>query len=34
MKSATDYLWFNTERHREFINITDKVEELVEHSHI
>ena len=34
MKSATDYLWFSTERHREFINITDKVEELVERSHI
>jgi len=29
MKSITDYLWFNTKQHREFINITDKVEELV-----
>jgi hypothetical protein len=29
MKSATDYLWFNTEKHREFINIINKVEELV-----
>ncbi len=34
MKSATDYLWFTTERQREFINITAKVEELVAHSHI
>jgi len=34
MKSTTDYLWFNTERHREFINITDKVEDLVERSGI
>lgn len=29
MKSATEYLWFNTKQHREFINITDKVEEFV-----
>ena len=29
MKSITEYLWFNTNQHREFINITDKVEELV-----
>jgi hypothetical protein len=28
MKSATEYLWFNTENHREFINITEKVEHL------
>jgi len=34
MKSATDYLWFNTERHREFINITNRVEEFVERSHV
>jgi thiamine phosphate synthase YjbQ (UPF0047 family) len=34
MKSATGYLWFNTEKHREFINITDKVEGLVERSGI
>ena len=34
MKSATDYIWFNTEKHREFINITNKVEELVERSGI
>ena len=26
MKSFTEYLWFNTRKHREFINITDKVE--------
>ena len=34
MKSLTEYLWFNTKGHREFINITDRVEELVERSGI
>lgn len=34
MKSKTEYLWFNTEKHREFINITDKVEEVVRSSGI
>ena len=34
MKSATEYLWFNTEHHREFINITDKVEQFVHGSGI
>lgn len=34
MKSLTEYLWFNTENHREFINITDKVEDLVRRSSI
>lgn len=34
MKTATDYLWFNTEHHREFINITDRVEQLVKTSGI
>lgn len=34
MKSATEYLWFNTKKHREFINITDKVEDLVRRSGI
>jgi secondary thiamine-phosphate synthase enzyme len=29
MKTATEYLWFNTKRHREYINITGKVEEIV-----
>ena len=29
MKFATDYLWFETRRHREYINITDRVEEIV-----
>jgi len=29
VKSVTEYLWFNTEQHREFINITDRVEEFV-----
>ncbi len=26
MKSHTEYLWFNTKKQREFINITDKLE--------
>jgi secondary thiamine-phosphate synthase enzyme len=34
MKTLTDYLWFNTEKHREFINITDHVKSLVEKSGI
>ena len=34
MKSATEYLWCNTKRHREFIKITDKVEQLVKDSGI
>lgn len=29
MKSRTDYLWFNTAREREFVNITPQVEEAV-----
>lgn len=34
MKSYTEYLWFNTRKHREFINITDKVEEALSKSKI
>ena len=34
MKSLTEYLWFNAENHREFINITDKVKDLVRRSSI
>ena len=34
MKTLTEYLWFNTARHREFINITGKVEEVVKKSTI
>lgn len=34
MKSSTDYLWFDTKKHREFINITDKVQDFVRHSGI
>lgn len=29
MKFQTEYLWFNTSNKREYINITDKVEEVV-----
>lgn len=34
MKSYTDYLWFNTPKHREYINITPEVEEMVAKSKI
>ncbi len=34
MKTTTEYLWFNTEKHREFINITDEVEDIVRRSGI
>jgi len=34
MKSLTEYLFFNTEKRREFINITPQVEELVGESGI
>ncbi len=34
MKFLTEYLWFNTERQREYINITHKVQELVSQSGI
>lgn len=32
MKFKTEYLWFNTERQREYINITDEVQEIVSQS--
>jgi len=34
MKSHTEYLWFNTKKKREFLRITDKVEEALEKSGI
>lgn len=34
MKSATEYVWFNTEKKRDYINITGKVEEVVRNSGI
>lgn len=34
MKFATEYLWFNTSKRREYINITDKVAEVVAKSGI
>ncbi|MDD3436394.1 MAG: secondary thiamine-phosphate synthase enzyme YjbQ [Candidatus Gastranaerophilales bacterium] len=34
MKFKTEYLWFNTKKHREYINITDEVEEIVRQSGI
>ena len=32
MKFHTEYLWFQTKKHREYINITDKVEAAVRQS--
>ncbi len=32
MKTATEYLWFNTKTHREYINITGQVEDVVKKS--
>ena len=29
MRSATEYLWFQTADHREYINITDRVQKIV-----
>jgi secondary thiamine-phosphate synthase enzyme len=34
MKSYTEYLWFNTKKPREFINITEEVEKALEKSQI
>jgi len=34
MKSQTEYLWFNTKKRREYINITDEVERVVDASGI
>ena len=34
MKSKTEYLWFNTSKHREYCNITDKVQSIVSDSGI
>ncbi|HNR34361.1 MAG TPA: secondary thiamine-phosphate synthase enzyme YjbQ [Candidatus Hydrogenedentes bacterium] len=34
MKTATKYLWFNTKQQREYINITDTVQEIVDKSGI
>lgn len=34
MKFYTEYLWFNTKKHREYINITSEVERILEKSGI
>lgn len=34
MKSYTEYLWFNTRKHREYINITSDVERILSKSGI
>ena len=32
MKAHTDYVWFNTKKHREFVNVTDRVADAVQKS--
>lgn len=32
MKFKTEYLWFKTQKHREYINITDEVQDIVTQS--
>jgi len=34
MKTTTEYLWFNTKSHREYVNITGQVEDVVTKSGI
>jgi secondary thiamine-phosphate synthase enzyme len=34
VKTATEYLWFNTRQHREYVNITGQVEAIVRKSGI
>lgn len=34
MKAHTEYLWFNTKKHREYINITPEVERILQKSGI
>jgi thiamine phosphate synthase YjbQ (UPF0047 family) len=34
MKSHTEYLWFQTKKHREFVAITFRAEEILEKSRI
>jgi secondary thiamine-phosphate synthase enzyme len=34
VKTETEYLWFHTKEHREYINITDKVESVLHRSGI
>ncbi len=34
MKTLTEYLWFNTKKHREYINITGDVETILKKSEI
>jgi secondary thiamine-phosphate synthase enzyme len=34
MKSYTEYLWFNTKKHREYVNITPEIEGILEKSGI
>lgn len=34
MKTVTEYLWFNTKRHRDYVNITGQIEDIVTKSEV
>jgi secondary thiamine-phosphate synthase enzyme len=34
MKTHTEYLWFHTKKHRDYINITDQISEIVKKSKV
>ncbi|OGC85456.1 MAG: secondary thiamine-phosphate synthase enzyme [candidate division Zixibacteria bacterium RBG_16_48_11] len=34
MKTHTEYLWFNTKKHREYLNITEEIEKILDKSRI
>jgi secondary thiamine-phosphate synthase enzyme len=34
VKTLTEYLWFETKKHREYLNITDKIEAIVAQSQV
>jgi len=34
MKSLTEYIWFNTDKRRDFISVTPRIQELVESSQV
>ena len=34
MKAHTEYLWFHTKKHREYLNITDQIEKIVQVSRV
>ena len=34
MKAPTEYLWFETRKHRDYLNITPKIDAIVGKSHL